>query len=287
MKPGQRNFLIGAGIFVLLAAILFWPKGGGSPAATPAAKSATPVSVRMSRMVRLPFQFVGGSASLTAGRLTMSAGGEDEEPEGPDSFDVLPDGGFVVSDPLARRLAFFDREGKFQKQLALGFGADDVAAQADGGALARKATSGAWYSVSPAGAVTSANGPADAPNPARLTAADRGFIPGEGGQEAGGFSVIFARPGLRLASLEKLGTDSKGRVYVAVESASRTDEVDVQKAIRKYSKDGTVLAEISGVPVDYYVTPVQEFRLRDTRLYQLLPKQGEVQINLWDTSGTP
>jgi hypothetical protein len=245
----------------------------------------------MTRVVRLPAQFLGNGRNAEAGlardRLTMAAGGEDEEPEGPDSFDVLPDGGFVVSDPLAGRLAYFDSEGKFQKQLALGFAADDVAAQADGGALVRKATSGAWYSVTPAGTLSNAAGPAEAANPARLTAPDRGFILGEGGAEAGGFPVVFDRPNLHLASIEKLGTDSKGRVYVALETTARTDEVDVQKLIRKYAKDGAALAEIGDVPLDYYVTPVQEFRLRDARLYQLLPKQGEVQINLWDTSGVP
>ena len=31
----------------------------------------------------------------------MSEGGDDEPPEGPTSFDLLPDGGFVVSGPRA------------------------------------------------------------------------------------------------------------------------------------------------------------------------------------------
>jgi hypothetical protein len=87
-----------------------------------------------------------------------------------------------------------------------------------------------------------------------------------------------------MVSLEKLGTDSRGRIYAALETASRDDEVAVEKLVRKYGKDGTLLAEISDVPLDYFVAPLREFRLRGTSLYQLLPKRGDVQINVWDTA---
>src|SRR5262249_7774029 len=54
-------------------------------------------------------------------RLALSAGAEDELPAGPSSFDITPDGGVVLTDPLKQRLVWFDSEGRFVKEMPLGF----------------------------------------------------------------------------------------------------------------------------------------------------------------------
>ena len=80
----RRKLLLGAGAFVVLAIALFWPKGQ-----TP---DAPPKVVAMSRVIRLPAQFSGAAVE----KLTLTPGAEDEEPQGPDSFDVLSDGSLVL-----------------------------------------------------------------------------------------------------------------------------------------------------------------------------------------------
>src|ERR1051325_10893615 len=51
--------------------------------------------------------------------LTLTAGAADEPPEGPTGFDVMPDGGFLVADPVRSRLASFDSQGKFRWDLPI------------------------------------------------------------------------------------------------------------------------------------------------------------------------
>ncbi len=103
--------------------------------------------------------------------------------------------------------------------------------------------------------------------------------------EKAGFPVLVPEG---MASIEKLGRDAKGRVYVAIETPIAGDEIAVRKVIRKYAADGTLLAEIRDVPLDYFVEPVREFRIKgDGKVYQLAPGANLVSINIWDTARIP
>jgi len=88
-----------------------------------------------------------------------------------------------------------------------------------------------------------------------------------------------------LFSLEVLATDSGGNTYVALESTTgsrEADEINVNKYVRKYSADGKLVDEIADIALDYYVTPVDELRVRRGVVYQLLTTNTEVRINVWD-----
>ena len=41
------------------------------------------------------------------------------------------------------------------------------------------------------------------------------------------------------------------------------------------------------MPLDYFVHPEDEFRMRGAVLYQLMPERSELRINMWDTNPKP
>jgi len=98
--------------------------------------------------------------------------------------------------------------------------------------------------------------------------------------------VLFDRPGLRLLSLESLATDHDGNTYVSLESTAKSDAsegISVKKYVRKYAADGKMFCEIADVPLDYSVTPVDELRVRNKIVYQMVTTGTEVRINEWAT----
>ncbi|HTX36045.1 MAG TPA: hypothetical protein VME43_13535 [Bryobacteraceae bacterium] len=239
------------------------------------------------RVIQLPVSYIE-NGDVPRDRLALSAGAEDELPDGPASFDVTPDGGVVLTDPLKQRLVYFSSEGRFVKDVALSFRPRQVWL-ADNGTPRVEAAGGMWLEPTGDGQARETGFQPDAPKPdsARRTGPDRGFVLGDapGMAEKAGFPVLVPEG---LASIEKLGRDAKGRVYVALEEPIPGDEIDVRKVIRKYAADGTLLAEIRDVPLDYFVDPVREFRIKsDGKVYQLVPRQNLVAINVWDTSVVP
>ena len=239
------------------------------------------------RTLQLPVSYIENGDSPTD-RLALSAGAEDELPQGPASFDVTPDGGVVLTDPLKQRLVWFDSQGRYVKEIALGFTPHEVWL-ADNGSPRVEASGGMWLEPTANGEARETGFQPDFPKPdsARRTAPDRGFILGDapGAAEKTGFPVLVPEG---LASLEKLGRDAKGRVYVALETPAPGEEIAVRKVIRKYAADGSLLAEIRDVPLDYFVNPIREFRIKpDGKIYQLMPQAGQVAINMWDTARVP
>jgi len=219
--------------------------------------------------VRLPVQYLDPqSGSKPAGdKLTYSDGGEDESAEGPSSFDVNDDGSFSISDPLQERIVIFSRQGTFVRDQPLGFAADVIWKN-----HARRFLDGQW-----------AAGPDPRPPlpQAHIITPNRGFIPVPGGPESEGLAVSWDGSGESLLSIQTLERDPDGTWYVALEVGGQ--ELDtVRKIIRKYSRKGDRLAEVQDVPTDYYVTPVEEFRVRRGIVYQLEPLAGELRINVWD-----
>ncbi len=107
------------------------PKGGSDAAV-----------VAATRVIQLPVSYIENGDSARE-RLTLSAGAEDELPNGPASFDVTSDGGVVVTDPLKQRLVYFDSEGRFVKDLDLGFTPREVWL-AENGTPRVQAAGGMW-----------------------------------------------------------------------------------------------------------------------------------------------
>jgi hypothetical protein len=247
--------------------------------------------VAVSRVVKIPAQFWTSNiaARQNPGVLTVTQKSEDELPQGPEGFEVLPDGGFAITDPLQRRLVFYDSLGDFRAAWPIGFAANSVTALPGGAMELRDAKSGeivlfdaAGQRLSARAAVRSRGAGADA----RLLELNRGVIarPRTRGSAPGDLQVDFASDSSQMVSLQNLGVDAGGNTYVALEAARGSDVIDIQKIIRKYAADNTLICQITDIPLDYYVPPVNEFRIRAGQVYQLLPQEKEVIINIWNTN---
>ncbi len=256
-----------------------------------ASQSAPETNVRtisLARVVRIPLtslssQETGRSAPNDANTLMVSTGGPDEPPVGTAAFDVFDDGSFLIADPLRKRLAIFDGKGKFQRELIIGFAADDVTIMPNGLIQVRDSRSGDTVLFDRQGQQRSSEGAAPPQiGEARLLSGKSGAVtrPSAGG--GGSLQVQFDKIGLRLLSIESLATDREGNTYVALEATAGSDVVDVSKYVRKYAANGKLLAEVADIPLGYYILPVNEFRIRNDTLYQLMTTRSEVQMNEWD-----
>ncbi len=248
--------------------------------------------IPLARTISIPAFIDGGDASV----LTYSNDGGDEPAEGPATFDLTSDGGFVISDPLRRRLVFYDAAGRFRNDMALPMAAEHVRVLPDNSRSVVRASTGQRYifpvdgagRYQPPRAATPADPDPDASDEgtavlesagaARVSAATAGSQP---------VAVRFEAPGEGMVSVRRIGSDTRGRTYVAIESAAPGSTVQVHKRIRKYAASGEIVAEIPDIPLDYYVHPDDEFRVRGGVVYQLLPRATGVRINIWDMSSKP
>jgi hypothetical protein len=229
--------------------------------------------------------------------LTLSSAAADEGPEGPTGFDVMRDGGFLITDPLRSRLVSYDSQGTFRWELPIQYRAETVRILDTGDMETFNLIDSKRYlhardaqgnfgppQAAPSGQVTAAQADAGV---SRLLNAAHGSIselPGSG-QAGSPIEVFFEAAGRRLVSLRRLGKDAQGNSYVALESASASGTIDVQTVIRKYAPDGRQIGEIQGVLSDSIVHPVEEFRERGGVIYQMAPYATEVRIQVWDTNG--
>jgi hypothetical protein len=252
-------------------------------------KSSQSRSVGLTRVVRIPTtndveKIASGPDD--AGRLTVSLGRQDELPEGPDGFDVTEDGSFLLTDPLRKRIAVFDRNGKYLSEWQVGFAADSVTIVSDNRVQVREAKSGELHLFDLQGKPAGGNpSPAEAAE-ARLTGDGSGIVNWRpsSGLPGGPMEVKFEQAGMRLLSLEGIALEPPGDAYVAVESTAGGDAVDLYKIVRRYSPDGRVIRETTALPLDYVVRPTDEIRVRKGVIYQLMTTRPEVQINVWDTN---
>ena len=267
----------------------------------PAAASAKAAVVGLTRSVTIPVRVVADPAAAPADGsvLSISEGGDDEPPEGPSTFDVLPDGGFVVADPLRQRIVFYDGAGKFRFDLLIHFSAERLRVLPNNALSIVRYQSGDRYiseadSAGNYGALRLATD-----RDPDLDAADAGVTRLESGSQAivsaqpapgteiPPVSVRFEAVGESMVSVRRLGSDARQRTYVAIEAAFPGQRVDVREIVRKYAGNGDPLVEIVDIPLDYLAHPVDEFRIRGGVLYQLMPKSSEVRINIWDTNSRP
>ena len=253
-------------------------------------------TIPLTRVLRIPVSTIGtqGTAeSLNATRATLmiSPGATDEPPEGPDGFDVLEDGTLLITDPLRSRVSSFDSDGRFRKAWKIGFRADSLTAIANGLVLVREASTGRLHAFDREGQAR----PAEAVTlPERveaqvLTGQNRGTVmrPTIDNAHGGPLVIQFDKPGVTLLSLESLATDQKGDTFVALEttaSGEAPEAIRLNKYVRRYSSDGKLLCEIADIPLDYYVSPVDELRVHKGVVYQLQTTSSEVRVNVWDTN---
>jgi hypothetical protein len=228
--------------------------------------------------------------NLDAATLMISPGATDELPEGPAGFDVADDGSLMIADPLRKRIAVFDAEGKFRKALKIGFPADSVTVTKSGTLVIQDASTGTVHVVGRDGQERSK----ESVNPpeqmeAAIVTGKTGIVAriGADGSRLLPLDIRFDRSGSALVSLEALADDAGKNTFVALESTvegSMTEEVDVNKVVRKYSLDGSLAGETNAISIAYYVTPVNELRVHMGNVYQLQVTKSEVKVNVWNTS---
>jgi len=252
-------------------------------------------TITLTRVVRIPIttltaQETAPAAGGNVGTLMISTGAPDELPEGPNGFDVLDDGSLLVTDPLRQRIAVFDSQGKYRRDWKLGFAADSVTVIPSGLVVVRDASTGELHAFDREGQSRPAQGAAlPEPEAARLVSPRSGTVTrsANGGSHGGVLEVQFDRPGLRLLSLQSLGTDREGNTYVALETTTggdTTEGINLNKYVRRYGADGKLVDETADIPLDYYVHPVDELRVHKGIVYQLMTTSTEVRINVWDTN---
>jgi hypothetical protein len=248
--------------------------------------------VPLTRVVRIPVSSIGaqgpGEAPPGDGvSLLEWPGAEDARTEGPDGFDVLDDGSFLISNPLRKSISVFDFEGKFRESWKIGFAADSVTA-VGGMVLVREAFTGQYHAFDRKGTPLP-NGNVTLP-PAPKAWIDKGGKSGSvalseiKGSNNSTLQVRLDQPGSTLLSLESLATDESGNTYVALETTvgdPSSDAIDLLKYVRKYSADGRIICETASIPLDYYIVPVDELRVHQGVVYQLMTTSSEVQINIW------
>ena len=274
-----RRLLVACALVTIVSA-------GGLPQPPPGVRA-----IPLTRVVRVPLVTVEAAASggNPAGALTVSPGAADELPEGPNGFDVLDDGRFLITDPLGQRIAVFDPEGTFKGEWKIGFAADSVTVLPNGPVVVREANTGQLHAFNREGRPS--NEPAVLPEPAEasLLSPSRGSVtrPPRAAGGGGPLEIRLEKPGVRLLSLESLAIDGDGNTYVAIETTAGGDAsgaVNVSKAVRRYDAHGGLVAEIADIPLDYYIPPVNELRVRKGTVYQLTTTSHEVRINVWNTN---
>jgi hypothetical protein len=222
--------------------------------------------------------------------MAIWPGATDEPPEGPSGFDVFADGSLVVTDPLSRRLVLYDSQGMFKQAWEIGFRPDSVTVTQDGLMLVREANTGQTHIFDREGKTRSGEvARLPVQRQAHVLSRNSGTVPSAfpNGPAGGLISVRFEEPGSALLSLESLATDPDRGTFVAIETTApqgTSDGINVKKTVRRYSPQGTLLSETSAIPLDYYVLPVDELRVRNGIIYQLMTTRSEVRINEWNTN---
>ena len=273
-------------LFLLSSVALNADPGGRSEVAT------NLCTIPRTQVLRIPVNTLNaGSSDGPAATLMISRGAVDELPEGPSGFDVLEDGSLLITDPLRNQVSSFDSHGRFRTAWKIGFPADSLTVIANDLVLIREANSGEVRAFDREGQPQAMNGSAvpvrpEAQVPPGKNRATVGRA-GPGDTRPGPLEIQLDKPDLTLLSVEELATDQKGDAYVALETTARDknpDAITLNKYVRRYSSDGKLLGEISDIPLDYYVSPVDELRVHRGVVYQLQPTSSEIRVNIWDTN---
>jgi hypothetical protein len=273
--------------YVVLLLLLITPTSAIPKQDSGSRRSTQVRTIPLTRTVKIPLIQIKEDAKSGKESLAMvvSTGAMDEPPEGPNGFDVLDDGSVVITDPILWRLVVYAAGGTRVRSYDVGFSPDSVTAMTDGLILVREANTGQMHVFDREGNVYAGKipKPESTPQAIRLSAKEGTIV----SIINGAIKVQFDEPGLALLSLEGLASDPDLGTFVALETTvpkSETDSIDVRKIVRRYSPSGVLSAETSPIPLDYYVPPVDELRVRKGVIYQLMTTRTEVRINEWDTN---
>jgi hypothetical protein len=279
------------------------PSTASGPAPRLAQLSRAAATVRVlekpTTVITLPVSVIQNDASAGAtDRLTIRDEKQDQEAEGPQSFDVLADGGIVVTDPLRGRLLVFDRNGKMRNAIDVKLPTRTVTAMGDllrivTPSQAPKIINMKGETVPPSAIPSAANVPPPTPpaqvslDPGRRAGTVRFTAPARGAAApaaASDLNVSLDAKDSRLASVRVITVDPQRRPYLAVEvlAGEGASATRFTKMVRRYGADGKLDVEIRSIPTDYLVVPVTEFRVVRDAVYQLLPHREAVLINVWD-----
>lgn len=248
--------------------------------------------IEITRTLKLPVvklldpNKVDAETAQRADSLAIWPGALDEPPEGPSGFDVFDDGSVVITDPLLQRLVLYDINGKFQRAWVIGFPADSVRVTSTGMMLVHRANTGEMYALDREGRLHKGDVSTEVgASQARVTSGTSGMIVGVGSDKKS-LAIQYEEQGSRLLSLESVANDPERGSFVALEAsaAGNADTINIRKVLRRYSVAGVLLSESSALPLDYYIQPIDEIRVRRGVLYQLMTTPTEVRINEWDTN---
>lgn len=248
--------------------------------------------IEITRTLKLPVlklidpNRVDAETAQQAASPAIWPGATDEPPEGPSGFDVFDDGSIVITDPLLQRLVLYDINGKFQHAWVIGFPADSVRVTSTGTMLVHQAHTGEMYALDREGRIHKSDISTEVEvSQARVTSGTSGMILGVGSDKKS-LTIQYDEQGSRLLSLESLANDPERGSFVALETSATgdADSINVRKLLRRYSLAGVLISESSALPLDYYIQPVDEIRVRKGVMYQLMTTPTEVRINEWDTN---
>lgn len=243
-----------------------------------------------SRTIHIPVQMLSAlpmkTENETPEALTFSEGAEDELPQGPQSFDVLEDGGLVIADPLRQRIVFYDSLGNYIDAWHIGFSVNHVARREDGFLNVVSATTGESFLLDETGRLSllpSSRGEQADERTTKMLGVNKGVIAGPKtrGAQSPAIEVSFSSDSTQMISLQNLGVDAEGNTYVALETTHGQETIDIIKYIRIYSADGKLLYQINDISLDYYIHPNDEFRIKNGMIYQMQPRQSELLIQIW------
>lgn len=255
-----------------------------------------PRQVQLTRTVSLPTQSVEPGTPLSLlrespERLAVTTGGEDELPVGPMGFDILPDGSFVVGDPVLDRLVFFDSLGNYRGDQELEFSPLTVDLLTGGMLEVTDAGSDRVFVIDELGQsrlvpssdrtdrIARETGQARLDRSTGQTAELTWSGPGRASSEP--LQISLDREGSRMVSVRGLGTSDRDHTFVELETTRGGPAIQVEKIIRVYGSRGELVAEIPDLLQEYHVHPATEFRIRGESVYQLVPLSGEVRLNVW------
>jgi len=282
-----RSGRIGGGVWSLLVVGLLCFSCSSRQRAAP--ETLQPRNIGMTRVVRIPATndiAQSASAQSEMGKLVVTLGSADELPEGPDGFDVTANGAYLITDPLRKRIAVFDGNGAYRSEWQIGFAADSVTILSDNLVQVREAKTGELHLFNLEGKPASGNTTTAEPGEARLTAPNTAIVTWAAatGRQGAPLEIDFDKAGLKMLSVQPIAMESSGIGYVAIESTAGGDSVDLKKTVRRYGADGKVIAETTELPLDYFVRPTDEIRVRKGVVYQLMTTMSEVRINVWNTN---
>jgi hypothetical protein len=236
------------------------------------------------------------------GEIGFTAGGDDQRPLGPLSF-ALDGDSLVVLDSVNQRVATFDRYGHLISTVEGVYGTD-VAVMPDGVGVLNTATStlvvhsrdGQQHEIEVSSAQTSLTVAVTRAvayeSDARVASASTavaasppvavfGIDDHTGEIRIAGGVTIPVRTEETFGSIELVGVDRGGNIFVAVEQLLPGPTINVKKEVRKYSARGLLRALIP-IEIDYAAHPRREFALdADGTLYHLRPLAQQLVIERW------